>query len=145
MKQRHKPCPGCPFSPAVKAGETGGTDPLVYIGQSCGPFWLPCHADENYAGKASQAGVVSQCAGAAIFRKNIGVDRFMPEAMLHVNDRPASEAFASPEAFVAHHLQLTEAEAALCIHQAGGLHALLEKELKNANVRRVPVVDGRLQ
>lgn len=128
VEHRKHPCTGCPFSPAVTPGETGGSDPLIYVGQANGPFWLPCHNDPHYEGKQSDPKTVGQCAGAAIFRANIGVAERMPAALVKL---PANDqlAFTNEAALVAHHKQISLEEAARQIMEAGGPYGLLRREL----------------
>jgi len=81
---RTKPCKECPFAKNnnLKGFKPGGADPLVYVGQSEGPFWLPCHMEKEYNGKDTDPSKVNQCAGAAIYRANVGVASKMPEKIL---------------------------------------------------------------
>lgn len=103
MKKQHKkPCDECPFGRIAKVKTLGGSAPEVYIGQLQGPFWLPCHKDEDYADKESDPTMVSQCAGASIFRSNLGLDKRMPPA-LNICDADAELSFTSFEEFVKHH------------------------------------------
>ena len=82
-----KCCGKCPFKRGQEAtGESlGYSDPFVYIGQTRGPFWLPCHADKNYSGKNSNVETVSQCRGAAIFRANCETPHELPKELLSLD------------------------------------------------------------
>lgn len=84
MNQHKKPCAECPFRRGIKPGFLGGSPVETYIGQSVLPFWLPCHCDENYKHKASKIDEVTQCAGTAIFRSNLGVAPLMPDSLLNL-------------------------------------------------------------
>lgn len=94
-----KPCRECPFSRAIEPGNLGGSSPEVYIGQLVLPFWLPCHCSANYQGKDSDVNKVSQCAGAAIMRANIG---YIPPAPL-LRLEKSRWAFQSLAHFHSHH------------------------------------------
>jgi len=90
------PCGECPFSRTAQPGGTGGSSPSVYVGQGHGPFWLPCHAhsdfdDPNWKNDTSKP----QCAGAAIYRANIGRARLMPKE-LHQLPPDTELVFGSP-------------------------------------------------
>ncbi len=127
-----KPCAECPFARAVKAGTLGGSDASVYIGQSIGPFMLPCHLDKEY--EADRRSVkLTQCAGAATFRSNIGVDDLMPKGILTL---PANDAdvFSTPAEFLAHHLEVTveKAQEILNIETPADL---LRRELREPGVQ----------
>ena len=82
---RH-PCGECPFSRQCTPGGTGGADPTVYVGQAQGAFWLPCHMDKDYNKESAldNAGMIAQCAGAAVYRANVGIDARIPSALLHL-------------------------------------------------------------
>lgn len=100
-----KACLGCPFK-RVNTNEKpnpGGSHPFVYIGQTRGPFWLPCHQDKNYVGKGSNIETVSQCRGAAIFRSNCGEEYSKPKELLTL-PADTKDVFASEAEFVAFYL-----------------------------------------
>lgn len=104
-KKLKKPCGECPFrkkNKLVHNGKPGGSHPEVYVGQSEGPFWLPCHSDKAYADKNSDHKVVQQCAGAAIYRSNIGVSEKMPDA-IHILPEDKKLVFESHADFVSHY------------------------------------------
>jgi hypothetical protein len=108
-KQHDKPCAECPFSRAVEPGGTGGSDPTVYVGQAFGPFWLPCHMDAKY--KKDHLDTASlQCAGAAAFRENVGVAKYLPDELLHTRG-DVDRVFATPQELIAHHLGIPLEEA----------------------------------
>jgi len=95
-----RPCPGCPFARACAPGGLGGSPVEVYIGQLLGGFWLPCHSNPDYNQQTDAT--VSQCAGAAIFRANLGIDAILPP-MLHRLPEDQAAVFGTVEQFVAHH------------------------------------------
>lgn len=99
-----KACGGCPFK-RINSNEKpnpGGSHPFVYIGQTLGPFWLPCHKDKNYVGAGSNPTLVTQCRGAAIFRSNCGVSEKMPDKLIKL-EKDTEDVFASPAEFVSHY------------------------------------------
>lgn len=110
MNQHTKPCAECPFRRDITPGLLGGSPVETYIGQSVMPFWLPCHCDQKYAFKASKIDEVTQCAGTAIFRANLGVGQLMPPSLLSLP--PDKElVFGTMAEFVAHHKGMTLEEA----------------------------------
>ncbi len=106
MKNVQNPCPACPFSRAVAPGALGGSPISKYVGQIIGPFVLPCHKhcdfdDPQWREKSIET---PQCAGAAIFRANLGVNKLLPPA-LHKMPEDRETVFGSLTEFVQHHLQ----------------------------------------
>ena len=97
-----KPCHDCPFRRDIKPGTLGGSHFTVYIGQTVGPFVLNCHTAEGYRAKQTDCMAVAQCAGAAIFRANIGIAFLLPDA-LHALPADTDAVFGSMEEFIAHH------------------------------------------
>lgn len=143
MANKRTACAECPFSPKSAPGATGGSNPAVYVGQAFGPFLLSCHmATEYYDDPASPGN--TQCAGAAQFRANVGVDELMPPQLLHLPpDKDA--AFPTPAALIAHHAQcsLKEAEAFLAEMPPEKLRDL---EMSKRSVKVLPkrdVCDGK--
>lgn len=126
------PCRGCPFARKCVPGALGGSPPEVYVGQAVGPFWLPCHESKDYAGKASDVNEVRECAGAAIFRANIG-RKVLPSGLLLL---PADKeiCFATLAEFYAHHAGLSVEDAELLLTDER-VAELARKELNDANVR----------
>lgn len=103
------PCHDCPFAKHTPAGALGGGSLETYLGQIVGPFFLPCHNSPGY----NQFDVNlnnRQCAGAAVFRSNLGVDRLMPGSLLHL---PAGDLVVFPGLleFVVHHGRMSSKEA----------------------------------
>ncbi len=100
---RKQPCAACPFSRTVAPGATGGSPPLMYIGQAHGPFFLPCHSEHDYTKEEERRDHRNpQCAGAAIFRENVGVSKLMPPG-IHKLPGNTDKVFASAAEFLAHH------------------------------------------
>lgn len=136
--KRKQPCHECPFSRAVETGGTGGSDPTVYVGQVYGPFWLPCHTDPDYNTPMSlseKTATVSQCAGAAIFRANVGADARMPHGV-HRLPADTSLVFATPAELIAHHNGSTLEEAEEILRQTPP-RELLRAEIEKLSAENV--------
>lgn len=102
MNQTTKACGSCPFSRKSHPAELGGSPIDTYIGQSVGPFFLPCHSSPGYKGNAGELSTCKcQCAGAAIFRANIYRQPPKPLLSLPANSDP--NVFSSMEEFIRHH------------------------------------------
>ena len=102
--QHCKSCKSCPFSRRCEPGELGGSPVETYLGQITGPFFLPCHAVDGYKGNDTKLeDEVGQCAGAAIFRSNIGVSGMMPDQLLKLEAGSDPDVFNTLEEFVQHH------------------------------------------
>jgi hypothetical protein len=137
VTSKKKPCKECPFrrdNTLPKDGKPGGSLVEVYVGQTEGPFWLPCHLDKNYDGKNSNHHKVSQCAGAAIYRSNIGVAEKMPEGVA-ILPEDKETVFASHQQFVAHYLNRKEEELHELFNETDIVKILLERELVKAEVK----------
>lgn len=135
-KKIKKPCKECPFKRVNTLGDTptpGGVDPLVYIGQSRGPFWLPCHLDKQYDDKNSSPAKVQQCAGAAIFRANAKSPYVLPPEILSL---PADheEVFSSPAEFYSFYKKIPIEQAKLLLTDYT-LDMLLKKEMNDINLK----------
>jgi len=106
-----KPCPGCPFSRKTdpKYLKSRGEDVRRFIGQSVGPFLLPCH---TFADKEDWPLDVErpQCVGAAMHRDLIGVADSLPEQLTRATG-DAEEVFESSAAYMAYHDGCTVEEA----------------------------------
>lgn len=128
MKDLTKPCLDCPFYRRVKPGALGGSSVETYIGQSIGPFMLPCHKacdfdDPNWKDKV---GETSQCAGAAIYRNNIGFGGAMPSG-IHVLPQDHDKVFSSHAEFIAHHMGVTLYQAELILAQRPPFDMMMEQ------------------
>jgi hypothetical protein len=127
-----KPCKECPFARHVRPGTTGGSPPETFVGQAYGPFLLACHLPEEYH-KDQWDEANLQCAGANIFRANVGRADKMPPAMLRC--QPDTEAvFATPAELIAHHRETSvrEAEERLMLI---GVITLMRLELEDPKCR----------
>jgi len=133
-QKRKKPCKECPFRKdnTLKGEHPGGAHPFVYVGQSLGPFWLPCHMDKNYNDKKSDPKVVDQCAGAAIYRANTGLAERMPEQILALPE-DKELVFATHEEFLGHYLELPK-DFKL---SKDDLNLLLWKEMRETQVKKL--------
>ena len=105
-------CKDCPWSRGVKPGALGGSPPETFLGQAVGPFILPCHHDCDFDDPDWKRKIdkVTQCAGAAVFRANIGVSTRMPGVLQRL-DADTDAVFSTPAEFLAHHKGITLAEA----------------------------------
>ena len=133
-----KPCGACPFK-RVNTNEKpnpGGSHPFVYLGQTRGPFWLPCHQDKNYKGKGSLTDTVSQCRGAAIFRSNCETGIRRPEQLLTLPQNK-EEVFSNEKEFLIHYLDMSDEDAStMSMHIS--LDAMMNFELyKTSSTRRI--------
>lgn len=113
---RIAPCNECPFRRVSTPGYIGkNVTAAVYVGQAAGPFWLPCHKEEQYnlqnpMESMNRVDQIAQCAGAAHYRANTGVAVLMPNEIHHLPpDR--DKVFATPAELLAHHDQVTIEEA----------------------------------
>ena len=112
-KNQVSPCAQCSFRRDTPPGNLGGSPPEVYIGQIEGPFMIPCHMlcnfdDPKWREKAFKTG---QCAGAAIFRANMG----LPPGPVPINLLPPDHTtvFSDYAEFLAHHKGISEGAAGL--------------------------------
>jgi hypothetical protein len=117
MKPCDTPCPQCPFARSTPKTylDTKGDNGERFIGQSIGPFVLPCHMTREF-GSFRERFVNDEpnppCVGAAIYRANIGVHRYLPPQVTDVNAKPDFETvFSSPEELLAHHRGISIEEA----------------------------------
>jgi hypothetical protein len=127
------PCDNCPWRKNSKPGYLGGSHPLTYIGQAQGPFVLPCHKACNFEDPGWRAKTIStrQCAGAAIYRANVGVAYRLPGTIHHLP--PSKEVFGSPEEFLSHHTKISIAEAQSILRR-NPPESLFEEELSRVEV-----------
>lgn len=135
QQKRKSPCKECPFrkNNKLKGEFPGGSHPFVYVGQSVGPFWLPCHMDKEYNDKESDPKAVDQCAGAAIYRANTGSASRMPEPLLSL-PKDMETVFKSHEEFLSHYLNIPEDQISL---SEDDLRILLEMEVNKIEVKKV--------
>ncbi len=133
---RKKPCAECPFARDNRAGKHLYT-PERIVAQAHGPFVLPCHSEPGYkmAGfdNAAEIAECGQCAGAAVFRSNVGVAGRMPKE-IHVLPADPAAVFATPAELYASYYGITTAEAEAVLRETP-VAELLRRELENANNR----------
>jgi len=113
---RRKPCAQCPFARKTTKEylDTRGDNGERFIGQAIGPFYLPCHMQQGFDNAMYRARDSVNCAGAAIYRENIGVGDRMPEALGRM-EADTEAVFASPAELLAHHRGITVAQAELML------------------------------
>lgn len=131
-----KTCKTCPWVKGnQKPGLIGGSLPSVYIGQILGPFYLPCHSSQDYAGKQTDLTdkKTKQCAGAAIFRSNIDVAKLMPEG-ISILPEDKENVFASKEEFLAYYYNVPE-ELVKAVFTEQMYKELLLRELNDSQVK----------
>lgn len=137
-KDLTKPCHDCAFRRDSTPGHLGGSEAEVYIGQIHGPFYIPCHMtyarDHEWREKLDQTG---GCAGAAVFRANLGVDNYLA-GLANFHRLPADHAhvFSSSEEFMAHHQGISIEEAREKLRKTSPAELLLI-ELGKAQVKPV--------
>lgn len=136
-----KPCKECPFARHVQPAVAGLGDPCRYVGQAVGPFWLPCHEAPGYEeNKFAPDNVerIPQCAGAAIYRANVGVLHKFSAAFLHA-EKNTELVFASHAELLAHHLQIPLKEAELLLRDTPA-EVMCLTELRRAGADKVRLV-----
>lgn len=94
-KQPVKPCSDCPWARASLPGWLGDLTPLDWIKTASSEAIVLCHALKDAHGKHHQ------CAGLAIYRKNVGKLVRDPEAIVLEKDKVL--VFSTPMEFMAHH------------------------------------------
>lgn len=108
-----KPCAECPFARVTSHDVRDKYHPLRLIGQAYGPFILPCHMAAGYEEKkATEAASLPQCAGAAVFRSNVGGAPYFPAAF-HILPEDPKTVYASPVELLAAYAEISEQEAAI--------------------------------
>ncbi len=134
------PCTECPYSRKTEPGKLGGSMPAVFIGQALGPFLLSCHMDPDYE-KNNRSPALLQCAGAAIFRANIGAAPLLPAALMKLETN-IDLVFATPAEFLVHHAGLSMMQAQLYLLRSPPLH-LLQIELAKQGVQQVDMTKDK--
>lgn len=90
--QHKKPCSDCPWSRRALKGWLGGDTPEQWLQVAFGEVKEPCHVHPN-----------QQCAGLAIFRKNIC--KAPRDGTILVLPKNTTLVFSTPAEFLAHHTQ----------------------------------------
>lgn len=123
MSNVKTPCPSCAFRRDITPGALGGSTPETFIGQAHGPFQIPCHThygERSYSEVHAQCEAIPQCAGAAIYRANVGVAEALPE-QLHQLPADKQLVFASPAEFIAHHQRVPNVQWVEYAMEASGM------------------------
>lgn len=89
-RQHRKPCSDCPWARTALPGWLGGVSSRDWLADAHGEAIVDCHV---FSGP--------QCAGAAIYRSNVGKLPRSSDALLLPKDR--ARVFASPVEFIEHH------------------------------------------
>ncbi|MEG2989819.1 MAG: hypothetical protein RR818_00615 [Citrobacter sp.] len=129
------PCAECAFRRDITPGALGGSPAETYVGQTNGPFYIPCHSHyksdtPDWKDKAMEA---PQCAGSRVYRANIGMHPLFPEQLLGMEADPVL-VFASHAEFVAHHKSISLADAEQLLAQCPP-DELTWAEINKADVR----------
>lgn len=141
-KKRKAPCAECPYSRACPPNALGNSPPEVYVGQGQGPFWLPCHMDVDFDDPNWKIDYTrQQCAGAAIYRANIGADKLMPDSLHRLPPEDAT-VFKTPAELLAHHKQIPLSEATAQLERVTP-QDLLRLELERLQPSQVHPVKSR--
>lgn len=129
-KQHKRPCNDCAFRRGSVPGKLGGSPTSTYVGQSVGPFWVPCHLHTNYDDPNWKSDLSKpQCAGMAVFRANLAV---RPVPGLLQAEQDFETVFSSHEEFVAHHDQISIQEAEGRLRQKTPVDHLRDEMLKSS-------------
>lgn len=127
-----------------KAFEDGAFTAEQMLGQVFGPFWLPCHQGyQKIEGITkdeiiTKSDVMPQCAGAAIFRANVGVDEILPQALLHLPK--SDEVFGNAADFYTYHKQEDRLSHAQFFTRLDALEMLVQREMtnqQNKNIKKI--------
>ena len=130
--QRAECCGQCPFARSTSKEylDTRGDNSERFLGQSFINSVLPCHMED--AENNAVVGQGQQCAGAAKFRANLGVNWLHPS----LGELPVDEVavFTTAEELLAHHrgISLAEAEDYLKTHTLGSMAV---RELEEAMMK----------
>jgi hypothetical protein len=104
--QRTTTCDECPFSSKTPKSylDTRGENGHRFIGQAVAGMVLPCHR-ESKDNNAKMDGSSKLCAGAAIYRRNCGVES-VHERMRVSDDVVDAHVFKSHDELLSHHLEI---------------------------------------
>lgn len=98
-KQPVTACADCPFTRASLPGWLGGSSAGDFLAAAHSHSPMDCHT------RCFEDGSETQCAGAAIYRRNVCQSISAPTPSL---ERDKEKVFASPLEFAAHHLRRPE-------------------------------------
>lgn len=96
-EQHTQPCSDCPWSKTALPGWLGGVPLETWLKEAHGDAVVPCHTCGN-----------QQCAGIAIYRRNVCKSSRDPTALRLPADR--EKVFASPQEFREYHQPCTESK-----------------------------------
>lgn len=103
-KDCKKPCNDCAFRRSSVPGKLGGSPVETYIGQTIGPFYIPCHLHYDSSGENWKQNAMNapQCAGSQVFRANAFPNLGHPAS---IKSLPADHenVFSTPAEFISHH------------------------------------------
>jgi hypothetical protein len=104
-----KPCPQCPFARATPKSylDTKGQNGHRFIGQSVGPFELPCHMKrefKDYKERFVNDEENPACIGAQIYRANLGISHLFPPTLAGEASPDYEAVFGGHDELLAHHM-----------------------------------------
>ena len=110
------PCPQCPFARTTTKEylDTKGENGERFIGQSVGPFSLPCHMTKkfgNWVEEFIMGGEIRPCMGARIYRANLGIGHFLPPQAHEPAFPDYEKVFGGHDELLAHHRGISIEEA----------------------------------
>lgn len=137
------PCGSCPFRQAIGRGcddpkYLGFNTVEEFVGQTFGPFRIPCHAhidysDPDWKDKASTTG--PECVGNAALRNKSGLYPILPKPLLRTDDEAAKQTtFDSVYAFYAHHAGISTEEAVRKL-STGSIYRMVQAAMNKADVK----------
>lgn len=129
------PCNDCAFRRTSIPGHLGGSPAETFIGQVYGPFVIPCHLACNFDDPEWKAKSFEtpQCAGAVVFRANIGVSDLLPD-QLHKLPTDKVNVFGSAVEFMAHHQGISLYEAMDKLSKRTPMDLLREQLARTDNI-----------
>jgi len=138
--QHEGTCNKCPFSSKCEPGALGGSPIETFIGQSWGPFFLPCHQAKDYEGNDTPLNDEhAQCPGAAVFRANIGRGHLMPDPLLKLPEFSDPDVFHTMEDFIRHHRP--DLHPSVVVGYAANAEAFMKKEMLRLHVGQIKTAE----
>lgn len=144
-----KPCQGCPLARAtsteyLNARAKSPHGARRFIGQTMGPFLLPCHHPqdaENWENVMDPSH--PQCAGAAMYRDLTGSAKKMPDSFIRLKG-DEELVFGSHVEYLAYHEKLSIQEAARVLRETPP-EQMLRDEMAHPNLRTTLTPRNRLR
>ena len=104
-----KPCQLCPFSrtTAKEYLDTKGQNGHRFIGQSIGPFELPCHMKKEFKDFKERFVTDEEnpaCVGAQIYRANLSISHLFPPTLAGDVAPDYDAVFGGHDELLAHHM-----------------------------------------